>query len=47
MGQHYDRSLKRLKSNDENAKAFGMTIALAAKADGTKYGKTGRRSDLA
>jgi tyrosyl-tRNA synthetase len=28
------------KSNDENAKAFGMTIPLVTKADGTKFGKT-------
>lgn len=28
------------KSNDETAKAFGMTIPLVTKADGTKFGKT-------
>lgn len=28
------------KMNDEDAKAFGMTIPLVTKADGTKFGKT-------
>ena len=28
------------KSHDEEAKAFGMTIPLVTKADGTKFGKT-------
>ncbi|MBS4162692.1 tyrosine--tRNA ligase, partial [Klebsiella pneumoniae] len=32
--------LELIRKSEENAKAFGLTIPLVTKADGTKFGKT-------
>lgn len=38
--------LELIRKSEENAKAFGLTIPLVTKADGTKF-ENGRRRDLA
>ncbi len=39
MGKYYGW-LELIRKSEEDAKAFGLTVPLVTKADGTKFGKT-------